>query len=607
MRRAALPLLLLVCAAAARAAAPADLQHRTLRLLREIRRESLNPAKNVEPLRAKLRDLIAENAAAHDDAAAHHLAVASQALALLEIGNPLPPPEPAEAAADDSVEIAPPAAALTPAAPPAPEVLRDAVSARLPTLGGAYFDRAGSRGAAPEVPGRVDERTTVSLDRYLALPDGETRHAHLRTVTEDLLTKLSVKDEGAKRSTVLARRLHDHLSAHPKKDDFAALSLGATPDGRLHLGYLLRNGTTDDEDLGPLQDWLKEPVGVFEKGGRIARGGGGGGRGGGKGGKKGSGGKGGDGDDDDSGGGGGGGGKKGKRGGGRGKGGGGGGGGGDDDGGGGGGGGKGHGGRSGKGRAPKSSGGSSAFDGGDGGGDDAGGGSGGGGAKSGGGRRRGSGRGSGAHARAGGRMSGGKKGRTASVPLPKNSSKRKGGGDSASEDGGEPASGGHSARGKGGKGGGEGGEGGGSGGANGGGGGFGKLGLHSPFKDGGAPPAPDHRLTAGGSKPADAPAAAAQGPAAAHAPSVAIAAAADAALRAPGAAGDEELRDAVAAHSADAHVLVAASHAAGSAPRGAPAQPDGDSAPAAACAFGGMGAGILAWLIKRRLSAKSSE
>lgn len=272
---AALLLPLLLAAAAAGAGTSTGFRRRVAGLRREIRRESLNPAKNVAPLREKLKALQAENAAAPEGAAARSLAAAASELGLLEGGVPLPPPGAEE---DDRDEPPVPAPGREAAPPLPPESLRDAVAAGLPSFAGAYFDRSGARSPAPAVPGALPG-ASVSLDKILAVPEGEPRRARLAAAAADLLAKLSLADKDSSLAAVLGGRLLDFLAAHPKKGEFIALSLAATWEKHLSLAYLLRDGTPGEEDLGPIAEWLKAKSFLGGKGTGGGKGGSGGGRG----------------------------------------------------------------------------------------------------------------------------------------------------------------------------------------------------------------------------------------------------------------------------------------------------------------------------------------
>jgi hypothetical protein len=582
MKRAALAFACLLCAASAWAAPSPDLRRRAVRLMREIRLESLNPVKNAAPLRAKLEALRKENAAAPDASVAARLKKASDGLDCLETGRPLPPPDGEEASADG-----PPAEPTPlPAPPPAPEVLHDAVAAVPPEAGAAYFDLSQKRASsAPVVAGKPTARpASASLEKYLALAGDEERHAHLRTVTADLFARIQRKDPGAKASIILARRLHEHLSTHPQKDQFASLSLSATADSHLHLIYRLKSGALTDEDLGTLDEWSTDKASA-SKPGKGGRGGGGGG-GSKKGGKKGA--KGGDGDDDGDGGGGsskrkskGGGGKR--RGGGK-SGGASGGDAGDD------GGSASSGGGHGKGaRAPKKRGGGSMFDGGEGAGGDAGPGGGRGGRAG-----RGSKRGAAGAERGTARVKGGRRLESGEgegpgagakksdrrVPLPKGFPIRRdrleGGPGGASAKAGKSAKGGDGAGDSGGAGGGK-----------------AKSSKGAEEKNPDKSPEPNHALTAGGpASPAPS----------AMAPGASVPASAP--LRAPVPEAEDGLRDAVAAHSAQAAPSFAP--APKSAPGRAPVPAEDDPWAPGALALAGAAAGLGALALRSKSSPRAA-
>ncbi|MFI5345007.1 MAG: hypothetical protein ACHQ51_01410 [Elusimicrobiota bacterium] len=593
MKRVALAFACLLSAVLASAAPSPDLHKRTVRLMREIRLESLNPVKNAAPLRARLAALRKENLAAPDAEISGHLRQAAENLDRLESGRPLLPPD-REEAAGESAPAEPPPLPVQPRA----ELLRDAVAAVPPAAGAAYFDLSAKRAdSAPVSAGKPASRpASASLEKYLSLTGDEERHAHLRMVTADLFARMARKDPGSKGSIILARRLHEHLSKHPRKGQFASLNLSATSDGHLHLIYRLKSGSLTDEDLGLLDEWSAEkdvavkPGKPGKGGGRASRGGGGGAK---KGGKKGA--KGGDGDDGGDGGGsskgkskGGGGGSK-RRGGGK-KGGGSGDGGGDGSASSGGGGGKGA-------RVPKKRGGAAMFDGATGGDDAPGGRSGRGGRAS---KRGGSGAERGAaRIKSGRRLSSGEgegsgpssKKSDRRVPLPKGFPVR--------HDRLEGGSGGAKA-GKGAKGGG--GEAGGDFG--------GKTGGKSKGAYGKNPdkaPSPDKAMRAGGSAPEPMPAVAGR----AAAPR-AESGSADSPLRVPVVGNDDDLHDAVAAHSAQAAPAVASSamNMGGGAPVPVPPSED-DPWTAGALALAGAASGLGALALKRksleRPAARSRE
>jgi hypothetical protein len=256
MRRAALALALLIAASAAvLAASPAELHQRTVEFRRELRRQSVTRTLSNEDLLARLEALKAEHEKDPDPKVAASLERAEANLKLLIAGEPLPPPDEAE---NDPGPTAPP----VPLQPESPirssPVLENAHAVVLPDSAADYFDRSKAHaGAAPvSVP---DKMPNSDLTGYLALKDEAVQRAHLRETSAKLLALLSIGDLDGARAQYLAERLHRHLSGHARRANFASLRVRAV-DGRLRLAYALKDGTVAEEDLGPILEWTTPPA-----------------------------------------------------------------------------------------------------------------------------------------------------------------------------------------------------------------------------------------------------------------------------------------------------------------------------------------------------------
>jgi hypothetical protein len=260
MRRAGLLLLLVLAPAAARArtappSAPvADgVEGQALDLLRAIRAESLKPAADTAGLRQRLAALQGRTAT---DTAGERMSRAAGYIALLEAGQPLPPPLPDEAEAgapaDESAGAARRAASDEADGPrPAHAALLAALSG--PAAGGV-FDGGGHKhrgGAAVEVEPTTGHHT-VNIDKWLSA-SGDTadddRRAAVKKAVAALLAKAGVADPDGKRAKALAAMIHDHLKSHSQLSRMTALRLRVTPDGRLILIYRTVNDAVVEEDL----------------------------------------------------------------------------------------------------------------------------------------------------------------------------------------------------------------------------------------------------------------------------------------------------------------------------------------------------------------------
>ncbi|HXT00544.1 MAG TPA: hypothetical protein VN915_07700 [Elusimicrobiota bacterium] len=257
MGRAAFAVCLLLAAAAPSWGAPGkDLHRRARLLLRDIRVESSAPQKDVERLRAQLSELQAENHAAPDDQVTAELQAAEANLKLVEAGSPLPPPLPEEAVSDDDLRdsVAQPLpAARRPVFPPAaPAAAADAAA---PLFDGSVR-RAGLTSPAVEAP---PDEPDADLGRYLELNETVPQQSFLIKASASLLAKLHEKDDGGQRAQYMGVILHERISKHPKRGSFIALRVVARKDKKLHLIYRARDGGAVDEDLGWLDQWTRIP------------------------------------------------------------------------------------------------------------------------------------------------------------------------------------------------------------------------------------------------------------------------------------------------------------------------------------------------------------
>ncbi|MDE2511542.1 MAG: hypothetical protein KGL74_10505, partial [Elusimicrobia bacterium] len=266
MRRAALVLIFLTAAVAARPAPSADLNRRAGRLLRDIRAASLSAAKPVAALRGRLTALTAENAAAPDRDATRRLRLADGNLRLLDAGLPLPPPGPDEVP-DPGAALAPPPPSRAPDLPPA--TFRAAAGAEMPSGARALFDGAETAGAdpAPVAARPTGTFAGATLDDYAGVRGDAARRVLLKGAAKRILAGIRRADPGDRAAAFMAERLLGFLSRHRLRAEFSGLSFDVSEGGRLRLSYRLKSGAEGSEDLGNLEDWLSETGG-----GRGARG-----------------------------------------------------------------------------------------------------------------------------------------------------------------------------------------------------------------------------------------------------------------------------------------------------------------------------------------------
>ncbi len=255
--------LLIAAAPAFAAASTSDLHLRARLLLREIREQSSAPTKDTARLRAELSALKAENSAAPDDKVSAHLTEAEADLALVDAGADLPPPSSDEAVPDPDLRDA----VAQPAAPPHAPVLQNATPAALPESGGRVFDGAvlqrsltvTSVGVPPQAP-------AANLDEYLALDDYGEQMDFLTTASAGLLDKLKQPDKSGARAQFLAEKLDYAMENHPERANFISVHVRVPDDGMIHLIYRVKDGGAVDEILGPLDVW-STPVGHGKGGG----------------------------------------------------------------------------------------------------------------------------------------------------------------------------------------------------------------------------------------------------------------------------------------------------------------------------------------------------